>query len=76
MAAARVVIVEDNPLTRKLLRVTLETDGYAVLEAADGGSALAAIESTPTDLLDPPDPVPAARLVLFGTLCPGQDDDV
>ncbi len=44
MTAPRILVVEDNPLTRKMLRVTLETDGYAVSEAADGRAALAALE--------------------------------
>jgi PAS domain S-box-containing protein len=37
-----VLVVEDNPLTRKMLRVTLESEGYSVIEAGDGRSALAA----------------------------------
>jgi PAS domain S-box-containing protein len=44
MSSTRVLLVEDNPLTRKMLRVTLESDGYRVLEAADGRAALAAAE--------------------------------
>lgn len=35
-----VLVVEDNPVTRKLLRVTLEGGGYDVAEAADGKAAL------------------------------------
>jgi PAS domain S-box-containing protein len=38
----RVLVVEDNPLTRKMLRLTLEAEGYAVVEAGDGRAALAA----------------------------------
>ncbi len=37
-----VLVVEDNPVTRKLMRVALELAGYRVLEAEDGASALAA----------------------------------
>jgi PAS domain S-box-containing protein len=37
-----ILVIEDNPLTRKMLRIALESDGYAVLEAEDGRSALAA----------------------------------
>jgi PAS domain S-box-containing protein len=44
MRGPKILIVEDNPLTRKMLRVTLETDGYTVIEAQDGRSALAALE--------------------------------
>jgi CheY-like chemotaxis protein len=36
-----ILIVEDNPITRKLLRITLESEGYRVVEAGDGGAALA-----------------------------------
>jgi PAS domain S-box-containing protein len=42
MSPPRVLVVEDNPLTRKMLRLTLETEGYAVVEAGDGRAALAA----------------------------------
>ncbi|MEY2935771.1 MAG: hypothetical protein RL033_6520 [Pseudomonadota bacterium] len=44
MSGLRILVVEDNPLTRKMLRITLETDGYTVTEAGDGRSALAAME--------------------------------
>jgi len=44
MTGLRILVVEDNPLTRKMLRITLETDGYSVTEAGDGRSALAALE--------------------------------
>ena len=36
-----ILVVEDNPITRKMLRVALESEGYAVVEAADGRAALA-----------------------------------
>lgn len=41
-----ILVVEDNPLTRKMLRVALETEGYRVMEAADGRAALAQAEHT------------------------------
>lgn len=50
-AATRIVIVEDNPVTRKVLRVTLETGGYQVSEAAEGQAGFALIESTRPDLV-------------------------
>ena len=40
MSAARILLVEDNPQTRKLFRVTLESQGCDVLEAADGHAAV------------------------------------
>jgi two-component system, OmpR family, KDP operon response regulator KdpE len=42
MSPPRILVVEDNPLTRKMLRVTLESEGYTVVEAGDGRAALAA----------------------------------
>jgi PAS domain S-box-containing protein len=44
MSGAPILVVEDNPLTRKMLRLTLESEGYAVVEASDGRSALAAAQ--------------------------------
>ena len=35
-----ILVVEDNPASRKLIRVTLESEGYVVHEAADARSAL------------------------------------
>ncbi len=46
-----VLVVEDNPITRKMVRVALESDGYLVLEAGDGRSALAAAAERPPDLI-------------------------
>jgi PAS domain S-box-containing protein len=39
-SARTILCVEDNPITRKMLRLTLETENYAVVEAGDGQSAL------------------------------------
>ncbi len=46
-----ILVVEDNPVTRKMLRVTLATEGYAVIEAADARSALAAVDKGLPDLV-------------------------
>ena len=40
MSAATVLIVEDNAATRKMMRIALSAEGYAVLEAEDGATAL------------------------------------
>ena len=45
-AVPSILVVEDNPITRKMLRLALMTEGYAVVEAADARAALAAAEST------------------------------
>lgn len=46
-SAPTVLVVEDNPGTRKMLRITLESYGCAVLEARDGRSALARLGERP-----------------------------
>jgi two-component system cell cycle sensor histidine kinase/response regulator CckA len=46
-----VLVVEDNPITRKMMRVALESAGYSVTEAGDGGAALAAASERPPDLI-------------------------
>lgn len=43
------LIVDDHPTNRKLLRAQLETEGHAVTEAADGMEALAALDRGPVD---------------------------
>src|ERR1700742_3956934 len=39
--APRVLVVDDNATTRKLFRITLEAEGFEVLEAESGAQALA-----------------------------------
>src|SRR5688572_28253538 len=40
MKTARVLLVEDNDITRKMVRFSLENQGFVVLEAGDGATAL------------------------------------
>ncbi len=47
----RVLIVDDNPATRELLRRTLEDEGAEVQEAEDGETALEMLATAPPDLL-------------------------
>jgi len=47
----KVLIAEDNPVNRELLRELLELRGYTVLEACDGQEALRMIEQTKPELL-------------------------
>ena len=41
MPSIKILIVEDNVLTRKMVRAVLLSEGYEVLEAKDGQTALA-----------------------------------
>ena len=48
---ARILIVEDEPRLRGLLRLYLEREGYAVTDVGDGRSALSAFEADGADLV-------------------------
>ena len=50
MAGQRVLVVEDDPLVRRLLVTILEMDGYTVLGVDDGPAALAAAPGFKPDL--------------------------
>ncbi len=45
-----VLIADDNPVSRELIREILEYDRYEVIEAGDGGEALAKLRAHPPDL--------------------------
>lgn len=47
----RVLIVEDQPDIRKLIRMTLEFEDYDIHEAADGATGLALARSLRPDIL-------------------------
>jgi len=51
MVRARILIVEDEPQLRGLLRLYLERAGYAVTDAGDGAAALAAFAADGADLV-------------------------
>lgn len=51
MPKARILVVDDERDTRKLVRITLERDGYIVCEAANGEEALALAGAEPFDLV-------------------------
>jgi len=52
MSAPVILVVEDNDTTRKMVRLTLQAEGYEVLEAENGGSALRIVaEQTPALVL-------------------------
>ena len=46
-----ILVVDDDPKIRSLLRRSLAYEGYAILEAADGPSALAQVEEMWPDLV-------------------------
>jgi two-component system phosphate regulon response regulator PhoB len=48
---ARVLVVDDEPAIRALIRSTLERAGHTVLEAADGPAALASAQTHLPDLV-------------------------
>jgi DNA-binding response OmpR family regulator len=60
-AAPRVLVVDDDPNIRSLLRLYLERDGYRTTEATDGPGALEAVEAATFDL------------VLLDVMLPGLD---
>ena len=47
----KVLVVDDEPHIRTVLRGYLETDGFEVAEAANGAAALAALRDNPPDLV-------------------------
>ncbi|MGB3490475.1 MAG: response regulator transcription factor [Xanthobacteraceae bacterium] len=51
MTAATILIVDDEPPIRRLLRTSLASQGFQVIETADGRSALAEIERSCPDLV-------------------------
>jgi two-component system OmpR family response regulator len=47
----KILVADDDPHIRSVLRFALERDGFAVAEAADGAAALAAVAREKPDLL-------------------------
>jgi len=48
---AKILVVDDEPDIRDILKITLSEENYEVLEAADGEEALKIINSKPLDLV-------------------------
>lgn len=46
-----ILVADDDPVGRELIREILESQGYSVTEAGDGASAIAAIQAAPPDLV-------------------------
>jgi two-component system KDP operon response regulator KdpE len=51
MTPLRILVVDDEPPIRRLLRTTLAAQDYRVEEAADGGAALDFLKRNPVDLI-------------------------
>ena len=51
MTPRRILVVEDNPLNLKLVRVVLQPAGYDVIEAQSGEEALRVAQEDPPDLV-------------------------
>jgi two-component system, cell cycle response regulator DivK len=49
--AARILVVEDNPLNLKLMLVTLQHNGFEVITARSGEEGVAVATRTPPDLI-------------------------
>lgn len=49
--AALILVVEDNSITRKSVRIALGVEGYRVAEAASGAAAIEAARAEPPDLV-------------------------
>ena len=47
----KILVVEDNPISRKLTRLALETEGFGVIEAANGQSAIDSVTRDHPDLI-------------------------
>jgi two-component system phosphate regulon response regulator PhoB len=50
-ASCTVMVVDDEPDIRHLLRVTLESAGYGVVEAAHGEAALESVRRSPPQIV-------------------------
>jgi two-component system OmpR family response regulator len=48
---SKIMVVDDDPYIRELVRVFLQNEGFEVSEAADGAEALAKVETTKVDLV-------------------------
>jgi two-component system, NtrC family, response regulator AtoC len=51
MGHRRILVVDDDPASRELLRKVLATEGHQVVQAGDGREALAELQRQPADLV-------------------------
>ena len=50
-ASGRVLVVDDSPAIRQLIRVNLELDGFEVMTASDGAECLEAVHTFRPDVI-------------------------
>jgi YesN/AraC family two-component response regulator len=48
---ARILIIDDDPHTRELLRLVLKHESHEVVEASNGREGMALFRAEPTDLV-------------------------
>lgn len=48
---SRILVVDDDPMVTRLVRINLELEGFDVVEAWDGKTALKILKENPPDLL-------------------------
>src|SRR3954452_10748947 len=51
MSSLNILIVDDQPINLKLLRVELESEGHTVLEASNGEEGLAVLDRRQVDII-------------------------
>ena len=51
MATAQILLVEDNPMNRRVVEFLLKAEGYTVMEARDGQEALEMLKDVVPDLI-------------------------
>lgn len=51
MSQKQILVIEDNAITRKMVRIALQSNGYSVLEAPTGQAALALLNDQVIDLV-------------------------
>ena len=52
MNSSTIMIIDDEPQMRKLIRMLLEKEGYTVIEATDGVHALSLIRQNSSTIID------------------------
>jgi two-component system KDP operon response regulator KdpE len=51
MSSAKILVVDDAPQVRRVMRTSLAAQGYSVYEARNGEEAIEGMRSTPPDLV-------------------------